>query len=157
LTGLPNRALFLQRLHAAIDEASFSRADVAVMIMDLNDFKEINDSLGHQYGDLLLEEIGPRLQGVLREGDLIARLGGDEFGVVLPNLPDESVAVSIAERLLEALEQPLNLEGLAVVVSASIGIAVYPTHSQDVETLLRRADVAMYAAKETRTAYEFYS
>jgi diguanylate cyclase (GGDEF)-like protein len=157
LTGLPNRAMFMKHLHSAIEDAAFQGAQVAVMIMDLNDFKEINDSLGHQCGDLLLEEIGPRLQGVLRDGDLIARLGGDEFGALLPNLPDSSVAVAIAERLLEVLEQPLILEGLAIVVSASIGIAIYPTHSEDVEALLRRADVAMYSAKEARGAYEIYT
>jgi predicted signal transduction protein with EAL and GGDEF domain len=94
---------------------------------------------------------------VLRENDLIARLGGDEFGVVMPDLPDEATAVRIAERLLEQLEQPLSVEGLALDVSGSIGIAVYPKHSDDVETVLRRADVAMYAAKEAGTGFEVYS
>jgi diguanylate cyclase (GGDEF)-like protein len=157
LTGLPNRTLFMQRLHEAIDEAEPEGVQVAVMIMDLNDFKEINDTLGHHYGDLLLMEIGSRLQDVLREGDLIARLGGDEFGVVLPGLQDAAASVTIAERLLESLEQPIDLEGLAIDVTASLGIAIYPIHSQEVETLLRRADVAMYAAKETRGTYEMYA
>jgi diguanylate cyclase (GGDEF)-like protein len=157
LTGLPNRALFAKRLQEAVEEAADRNAGVAVMIMDLNDFKEINDALGHHYGDRLLEEIGPRLQGALRDRDLIARLGGDEFGVVIPELTDEPMAAHIAERLLAVLEEPMNLDGLAVDVSASIGIAIYPAHSQDVETLLRRADVAMYAAKESRGGYEIYS
>jgi diguanylate cyclase (GGDEF)-like protein len=157
LTGLPNRALFMQRLHEAIDEAAFTDTKVAVMVMDLNDFKEINDTLGHQYGDRLLEQMGPRLQGVLRDGDLIARLGGDEFGVVLPKLQDTGAAIEVAGRLLEALEQPLDLDGLAIDVSASIGLTIYPQHSESVETLLRRADVAMYSAKEARTGYEVYS
>ena len=156
LTGLPNRTLFMQRLHEAIEGAAFQGTKVAVMVMDLNGFKEINDTLGHHYGDLLLEEIGPRLQDVVREGDLVARLGGDEFGLVLPSLPDESIAVGAAQRLMEALEQPLNLDGLAIDVSASLGIAIYPSHSEDVETLLRRADVAMYAAKEAQAGYETY-
>jgi diguanylate cyclase (GGDEF)-like protein len=156
LTGLPNRTLFMQRLHEAIEGAAFQGTKVAVMVMDLNGFKEINDTLGHRYGDLLLEEIGPRLQEVVRDGDVVARLGGDEFGLILPNLPDESVAVGAAQRLMEALEQPINLEGVAIDVSASLGIAIYPSHSEDVETLLRRADVAMYAAKEAQAGYETY-
>lgn len=157
LTGLPNRSMFMRRLHEAIEEAATANDHVAVMIMDLNDFKEVNDTLGHHCGDLLLQEIGPRLQGVLREGDLIARLGGDEFGVVLGSVKELGTAVAIAERLLEALEMPLVLDGMAIDVTASIGIAVYPTHSEDVETLLRRADVAMYAAKESHAAYEIYT
>jgi diguanylate cyclase (GGDEF)-like protein len=157
LTGLPNRSLFMQRLQEALGEAAGLGTQVAVMIMDLNDFKEINDTLGHHFGDLLLGQIGPRLQGVLREGDLVARLGGDEFGVVVPTLPGEDQAVSIAERLLQSMEQPLDLDGMAVDISASLGIAIYPVHSEDMETLLRRADVAMYAAKEARGAYEIYA
>jgi diguanylate cyclase (GGDEF)-like protein len=126
------------------------------MIMDLDRFKEINDTLGHHFGDGLLRQIGPRLATVLREGDLMARLGGDEFGIVLPGLPDDSAAVRIAERLLEELEHPLSVEGLALDVSSSIGIALYPAHSRDVEVLLRQADVAMYAAKESGGGFEIY-
>jgi diguanylate cyclase (GGDEF)-like protein len=157
LTGLPNRTLFMQYLRETIDQAASAGGSVAVMIMDLNDFKEVNDTLGHHYGDLLLKEIGLRLQGALREGALIARLGGDEFGVVIPALKDGSDAARVAQRLLGALEPALNLDGLAVEVSASIGIALYPLHSDDNETLLRRADVAMYSAKEARGSYEIYT
>jgi diguanylate cyclase (GGDEF)-like protein len=157
LTGLPNRTLFLDVLRQAIEESERAHTSLAVMIMDLDHFKEINDTLGHHYGDLLLQEIGPRLSGVLRPGDLMARLGGDEFGVVLPDLATEQVAVRVAERLLEEMEQPVVVEGVALDVSASIGIAAFPVHSQDVETLLRRADVAMYAAKESGSGYEVYS
>jgi diguanylate cyclase (GGDEF)-like protein len=157
LTGLPNRTLFQQRLHDAIDTAEEDGASLAVMIMDLDHFKEINDTLGHHYGDLLLQEIGPRLSGVLRPGDLMARLGGDEFGVVLPELANERAAIRVAERLMEEMEQPVVVEGIALDVSASIGIATFPVHSDDVETLLRRADVAMYAAKESGGGYEIYS
>lgn len=155
LTDLPNRALFQRHLLDAV-EASDGEERLAVMIMDLDRFKEINDTLGHHFGDLLLKEIGPRLATVLREGDLMARLGGDEFGIVLPHLPDDHVAVRVAERILEELEHPLTVEGLALDVSGSIGIAEYPTHSRDVEALLRRADVAMYAAKEAGGGYEIY-
>ena len=155
LTGLPNRMLFMRHLHEAVDAMDTSQT-LAVMIMDLDHFKEINDTLGHHFGDQLLQEIGPRLSGVLREGDLMARIGGDEFGLVLPDLPNDAVAVRIAERLIEELEQPLSVEGLALDVSGSVGIAIYPAHSDDVETLLRRADVAMYAAKESGGGFEVY-
>jgi diguanylate cyclase (GGDEF)-like protein len=156
LTGLPNRALFLRDLHGSVAALEPGQR-VGVMIMDLDHFKEINDTLGHHMGDELLKEIGPRLSSCLRDGDLIARLGGDEFGVVLPDLPDEAMAVRVAERLLEQLEQPIAVEGLALDVSGSIGIAIYPRHSDDVETVLRRADVAMYSAKEAGSGFEMYS
>jgi diguanylate cyclase (GGDEF)-like protein len=155
LTGLPNRMLFLRHLREAIERAAPGHR-VAVMIMDLDRFKEVNDTLGHHFGDRLLQQIGPRLAHVLREGDLMARLGGDEFGIVLPDLPDEAVAVRVAERLLEELERPLTVEGLALDVAGSIGIAIYPVHSDDVEALLRCADVAMYAAKDAGGGLEVY-
>ena len=157
LTGLPNRVLFQLKLAEAIAEASAANGGLAVMLMDLDHFKEVNDTLGHHFGDMLLAEIGPRLATVLRPGDMMARLGGDEFGVLLPNLPDESVAVRIAERLAEELERPITVEGLALDVSGSIGIALYPEHSHNGETLLRRADVSMYAAKEAGGGFEVYN
>ena len=156
LTGLPNRVLFQLKLAEAIEEASTANSGIAVMLMDLDHFKEINDTLGHHFGDMLLTEIGPRLATVLRPGDMMARLGGDEFGVLLPNLSDRSVAVRIAERLAEELERPITVEGLALDVSGSIGIAIYPEHSHNGETLLRRADVSMYAAKESGGGFEVY-
>jgi diguanylate cyclase (GGDEF)-like protein len=127
-----------------------------VMLIDLDHFKEVNDTLGHHFGDLLLQEIGPRLSSVLRDNDLMARLGGDEFGIVLPELPTEDVAMRIADRLLEELEIPVSVEGLALDVSGSIGIALFPSQANDAEALLRRADVAMYAAKEKSGGYELY-
>jgi diguanylate cyclase (GGDEF)-like protein len=155
LTGLPNRMLFMRHLQDAV--ASMGEGGrLAVMIMDLDHFKEINDTLGHHFGDQLLQQIGPRLAGVLRDGDLMARLGGDEFGIVLPDLPEDAVAIRIAERLMEELEQPLNVENLALGVSGSVGIAIFPAHSDDVEALIRRADVAMYAAKESGGGFEVY-
>jgi diguanylate cyclase (GGDEF)-like protein len=157
LTALPNRVLFLRTLGEVSRECQASGGMFGVIIMDLDRFKEVNDTLGHHYGDMLLQEIGPRLSQVLRDGDLMARLGGDEFGIVLPDLPDGSVAVRIAERLLEEMEHPISVEGLLLDVSASVGIALYPQHSEDVETLLRRADVAMYAAKDAGSGvYQLY-
>jgi len=159
LTDLPNRVLFQSKLRETIEAISPNEGGhlVAVMLMDLDHFKEINDTLGHHFGDQLLQQIGPRLSTCLREQDLMARLGGDEFGIVLPDIPDETTAVRIAERILEELEQPLSVEALQLDVSGSIGIAIYPLHSHSVETLLRRADVAMYAAKESGGGYEVYT
>ena len=157
LTGLPNRLLFQQRLADAIDDARERGGSIAVMLMDLDHFKEINDTLGHHFGDQLLCEIGPRLSTVLRDHDLMARLGGDEFGILLPSLPDDAAAITIARRLLQELEAPVTVEGLALDVAGSLGIAIYPSQSQDAESLLRRADVAMYAAKEGGGGYEQYT
>jgi diguanylate cyclase (GGDEF)-like protein len=157
LTGLPNRLLFQQRLADAIDEARERGGSIAVMLMDLDHFKEVNDTLGHHFGDQLLCEIGPRLSTVLRDRDLMARLGGDEFGILLPDLPDDTVAITIARRLLQQLERPVTVEGLALDVAGSLGIAIFPSQSQDAESLLRRADVAMYAAKEGGGGYEQYA
>ncbi len=157
LTGLPNRALFQQTLYQAIDRVRGSRGRLGVLLIDLDRFKEINDTLGHHFGDALLREIGPRLSSVLRENDVMARLGGDEFGLLMPDLPDERVAIRICERLIDQMAQPLTVEGLALDVSGSIGIALYPDHSNDADALLRRADVAMYAAKESGGGYELYS
>jgi len=156
LTGLPNRVLFQQRLVEAIDAARLRGGRIAVMLMDLDHFKEVNDTLGHHFGDQLLKEIGPRLSTVLRDDDMMARLGGDEFGVLLPELPDDDVAFTIAERLLEELAVPVSVEGLALDVAGSLGIAIFPTHGQNAESLLRRADVAMYSAKEAGGGYEVY-
>jgi diguanylate cyclase (GGDEF)-like protein len=156
LTDLPNRVLFQQKLRETIAQHT-DDSIVAVMLIDLDHFKEINDTLGHHFGDLLLQQIGPRLASTLRTEDMMARLGGDEFGLVLPDLQDEATAVLLAERILEELERPIAVDSLQLDVSGSIGIALYPTHSVDPETLLRRADVAMYAAKESGGGYEVYT
>jgi diguanylate cyclase (GGDEF)-like protein len=156
LTGLPNRLLFRLRLGEAIEEASAGDGRFAVMLMDLDHFKEINDALGHHVGDQLLAAVGPRLAGTLREGDLMARLGGDEFGVLVPDVPDDATAIAIAERLIEGLHHPVSVDELDLDVSASIGITFYPDHALDADTLLRQADVAMYASKEAGSAFEVY-
>ena len=156
LTGMPNRTLFHLRLVDAIEAAERRGGQMAVMLMDLDHFKEINDTLGHHFGDLLLKELGPRLATVLRGDDVMARLGGDEFGILLPDVDATPVAVAVAQRIIEQFEEPIAVEGLALDVAGSIGIALYPDHARDAESLMRRSDVAMYAAKETGAGYELY-
>ena len=148
LTGLPNRTLFRDRIEQAITAGR--RADVAsaVMLIDLDHFKEINDTLGHHAGDRLLEEVAHRLEQSLGERDTVARLGGDEFGVLLPALRRPGDANVVARQLLAGLREPFSIEGLTLEVDASIGIACHPAHGTGVETLIQRADIAMYSAKE---------
>ncbi|MQA98776.1 MAG: EAL domain-containing protein [Actinobacteria bacterium] len=157
LTGLPNRTLFRDRVEQAILAARRGEAHLAVMLMDLDRFKEINDTLGHHNGDFLLQQIGPRLRHCLRESDTIARLGGDEFALLLPNLQDPASATRVAEKIRSALSRPFVLEGLTLSVEGSIGIAFHPDHGTDVDALLQRADVAMYVAKETHNGHEVYA
>ncbi|MDQ6669184.1 MAG: EAL domain-containing protein [Chloroflexota bacterium] len=156
LTGLPNRKLLGERLDQAIVNSQQERCPMALLLIDLDRFKEINDTFGHHYGDVLLQQIGPRLRGVLRTSDTIARLGGDEFAVLLP-ATDSSNAVPIAELLLRVLAAPYLLDGQTVEISGSIGVAGYPAHGRDAETLLRQADVAMYAAKRTQSGLVVYA
>jgi diguanylate cyclase (GGDEF)-like protein len=155
LTDLPNRLLFAERLAKELDAGSNAR--VAVMVMDLDQFKEVNDALGHHYGDLLLREVAARLAGAVREQDMVARLGGDEFSVLMPNVDGPDAITLVTERLTATLTRPVELEGMMFEVSASMGIALSPDHGDDIETLLRRADVAMYAAKSSHSRYELYS
>jgi diguanylate cyclase (GGDEF)-like protein len=121
-----------------------------VLLIDLDRFKEINDSLGHSYGDALLRQVGPRLRSILRERDVVARLGGDEFAVLLPVVDGVAEARAVAERLREALHRRFDVEGMALDVEVSVGIAVSPMHGADAEELLRNADIAMYVAKEVK-------
>jgi diguanylate cyclase (GGDEF)-like protein len=156
LTGLPNRLLFRLQLGDAIEEAAGKGGRLAVMLMDLDHFKEVNDALGHHVGDRLLAAVGPRLAETIREEDLMARLGGDEFGVLVRDVADDATAIGIADRLIEGLHHPVTVDELDLDVSASIGISFYPDHASDADTLLRHADVAMYASKETGTTFEVY-
>jgi diguanylate cyclase (GGDEF)-like protein len=156
LTGLPNRVLFKDRVSQAIESARRKGSGVVVMLMDLDHFKEINDTLGHHHGDRLLELIGQRLEGVLRAGDTVARLGGDEFAVCLPAARDTAYAQDVAEKCLRALRTPFEIDGLDLEVGASIGIACFPDHGDEVETLVQRADIAMYVAKTDRGGAELY-
>ena len=150
LTGLPNWVLLRDRLDQGLAAATRSDGEVALLLIDFDRFKEINDSLGHSYGDKLLCHVGPRLQSVLRDGDTVARLGGDEFAVLLPTVDGVDEAQAVAERLRESLHQPFDVDGVILDVEASIGIVLSPWHGTDTEELLRNADIAMYAAKELK-------
>jgi diguanylate cyclase (GGDEF)-like protein len=157
LTSLPNRRLFLRTVDDAIRSAERSGGSLALMILDLDQFKQLNDTLGHYAGDILLRQIGPRASAVLDPIDMLARLGGDEFGILLAAPCGEHQALRIADRINDALRQPFEVEGLHLHVAASIGIAIFPTHSQDVRQLMRHADVAMYQAKIARSGRELYA
>jgi diguanylate cyclase (GGDEF)-like protein len=156
LTGLPNRTLLRRRLVEAIDDVRNNHSSAALLIMDLDRFKEVNDTLGHHHGDLLLQEAARRLTQALTPGDVVARLGGDEFAVLLCNSSGET-AVGTARRVAAALAEPILLEGYRVEIAASIGITLCPEHGRDPETLLRRGDVAMYLAKHSDVDYAMYA
>jgi len=156
LTGLPNRSLFLDRVDHALRGSARTGDGVAVLLMDLDRFKEVNDTLGHHCGDLMLKELARRLSAVVRPTDTVARLGGDEFALLIPDVVQPDAGILLAERISRALQDPFVIDGLPLEAEASIGIALYPVHGEDVETLLQRADVAMYVAKETKTHYAVY-
>ncbi len=156
LTGLPNRALLIERLQQQLLRQPRTGESVAVLVMDLTDFKAVNDSLGHDVGDNLLRQVGPRLAASLRAADTIARLGGDEFAILLPGA-DETGAARVAQKMLAALEQAFPLEGEALDIGASVGVAVAPAHATQAEQLLSRADVAMYAAKGSLAGLAVFS
>ena len=147
LTNLPNRALLADRLQQALSTAKRDKNRLALMFLDLDMFKPINDTLGHYIGDLLLKEVAKRIQDCLRESDTAARIGGDEFVVLLPFTETEQAAMAVAEKIRYALCQPVELAGHTLHVSSSIGVAVYPEHGGDERALLKNADSAMYLAK----------
>jgi diguanylate cyclase (GGDEF)-like protein len=155
LTDLPNRILLYERINQAIASAKRNAGSAAVMIMDLNRFKEINDTLGHHCGDRLLQQIAPMLKNNLRETDTVARLGGDEFAVVLPDT-NHGTAVTIARKLQNTLRQPFMVEGHSLNMEMSIGIALFPQDGTDSDALLQSADVAMYMAKRSDSGYAMY-
>jgi diguanylate cyclase (GGDEF)-like protein len=156
LTDLPNRALLYDRINKALATAQRENTPFALMILDLNGFKEVNDTLGHSVGDSLLQQVGRRIQGALREVDTVARLGGDEFALVLPGADTETVKFAI-ERILAVVEHPFQAEGLTLDVRGSIGIALCPEHGLTPDLLMQRADVAMYVAKESKSRFAVYS
>jgi diguanylate cyclase (GGDEF)-like protein/PAS domain S-box-containing protein len=155
LTGLANRTLFQDRLRQSLTAARRNNACLAVLLLDQDRFKEINDTYGHQVGDEVIREVSARLMGVLRTSDTLARLGGDEYAILLPET-DAAGATETAAKLGRALEAPFDLESQRFHVGASIGIALYPGHSDDPDTLLRHADVAMYAAKGSNSGFLVY-
>jgi diguanylate cyclase (GGDEF)-like protein/PAS domain S-box-containing protein len=156
LTGLANRTLFRDRIDQAVKARRRTDAHAAVMVMDLDGFKEINDSLGHAAGDEVLVELGRRLQSAVRSSDTVARLGGDEFGLLLPNASGPEDVVQTVRRMQAAIEDPIVHQGMTLSLEASIGIALYPDDGPDVEMLLRRADAAMYHAKAEKSGSAFY-
>jgi diguanylate cyclase (GGDEF)-like protein len=157
LTGLANRELFRDRSVRALEESQRAGQSLAIMMIDLDHFKEINDTLGHQVGDELICEVAYRLEGARPEGSTVARLGGDEFAVLLPDIPDLSVAEDVATYLLSVLGKPFSVGGVRLVVQASLGIALAPDHGDDVHTLMRRSDIALYEAKRERARFCAYS
>jgi diguanylate cyclase (GGDEF)-like protein/PAS domain S-box-containing protein len=157
LTGLPNRTLFTDRLQQAILSSGRDGQSFGLLVMDMDRFKEVNDSLGHQSGDLLLQQVAARLRSALRQSDTVARLGGDEFGVLPFGVQDLQGSVLAAQKILGTRDLPFTLGEASVEVGLSIGIAQYPEHGRDAETLMRRADVAMYVAKRTKSGHAVYS
>ncbi len=155
LTDLPNRMLLHQRVQSSIVEARRESHGLALFLLDLDRFKEVNDTLGHPAGDALLEVVARRLLGAVRPVDTVARLGGDEFAVLLPDVQAQD-AIEVAGRIRTALAEPFRLDGVLMDVDVSIGIALYPENGDDVEVLMRRADVAMYVAKGEGTGIELY-
>ncbi|MFQ3663009.1 MAG: EAL domain-containing protein [Chloroflexaceae bacterium] len=157
LTGLPNRALFEDRLRQALEVARRSRHKVAVLFIDLDRFKQINDTLGHSVGDVLLVQLARRLEGCVRASDTLARRGGDEFMLVLPEITETSQVSHVADRLHEMLRMPFLVNGQELFLSASIGASIFPDDGEDADALQRNADVAMYRAKATlRNSFQFF-
>jgi diguanylate cyclase (GGDEF)-like protein/PAS domain S-box-containing protein len=157
LTGLPNRRLFHDRLVLELNQAKRNKERFAVMMIDLDRFKEVNDTLGHYVGDLVIQAVGQRLTNLLRKGDTVARIGGDEFILLLPTLQKEDNASRVAEKILSTFNEPFYLGNHQIHITPSIGIAIYPDHGNNMDLLLRNSDIAMYAAKEDgRNTFEYY-
>lgn len=158
LTGLPNRRLFIDRLQQAMKEANRNEKLVAVLFIDLDHFKKINDSMGHETGDILLKEAAQRLRNCVRESDTVARLGGDEFTLVLTSMEHANNAVNVAEQILDNLSKPFHIKSIDLFVTASIGVTLYPLDDNSADELLRDADTAMYHAKESgKNNFQFYN
>lgn len=156
LTSLPNRTLLLDRVSHDIHVAKREGHELSLLILDLDNFKEVNDTLGHFAGDDLLIEVGIRIKNMLRDVDTIARIGGDEFSVLLPHTNEEQ-AIITTQKILSLFQKTIGVDGVEVSISSSVGIAVFPHHGEDVDTLLRHADVAMYVAKRNKLGFEVYS
>ena len=158
LTGLPNRERFRETIEARIDLARRTEAGFSVMLMDLDHFKEVNDALGHAYGDHLLRDLGPRLQAALGEGGFVARLGGDEFGIVpAEDCAEPASLEATVARLITAIGEPFEVDELSLEVGASIGVARFPDDGEDSDGLMRCSDIAMYAAKDAQTDFKLYA
>ncbi len=157
LTKLPNRILFLEQLEASIKKTSLKSFSFAVLMLDLDGFKEVNDLLGHAVGDMLLRESARRLESCLRSTDTVARLGGDEFAILLSNIHENENAGKIAHKILESLKKPIVIDGSELFITASIGIVICPYHSRQAGDLVKFSDIAMYQAKKQRNNFQYYS
>jgi diguanylate cyclase (GGDEF)-like protein/PAS domain S-box-containing protein len=158
ITNLPNRVLFLDRFHQVLTNAHRHNQPVTLMYLDLDRFKEVNDTLGHDMGDILLKEVAERLMKCVRADDIVARMGGDEFTVILNNVNHQINTERITQSILNKLTEPFNLGGEVVYISASIGISVYPANGTEVDALLKNADQAMYFAKQSgRNRYHYFN
>ena len=145
---MPNRVLFFDRLELAMAQATRQSSYLAVLVLDLDHFKSVNDTLGYHIGDDVLKGVGERISSVLRKGDTVARMGGDEFVIVLSGIEDVKCIDSLAERVRNSVSRPFDIEGHDVSITASIGIALYPGNGENAESLVRHADIAMYDAKD---------
>lgn len=156
LTQLPNRRLFWDRMLQTIKLATRSNAQFGIMMADLDKFKPINDTLGHDAGDIVLKEVAARLLKCVRESDTVARLGGDEFAFICPTIQDKSSASVVCMRIINAMQEPFMILGQPHQLGISLGIALFPSHATDAEVLVRRADTALYRAKEKRNTFVMY-
>ena len=157
LTDLPNRRMFQARAELAIGQSAVTHSPGAVLLLDLDSFKEINDALGHETGDRVLQIVGERLQQMLPQGAMVARLGGDEFAILLPSIANGDEAGAVADRIAAELNHPIEVDSLSLRVEASVGIALFPSDGTDAALILQRADVAMYTAKTAKLGSQFYS
>ncbi len=149
LTGLPNRRLLMDRLSFSIAHARRNKCTMAVLFLDLDGFKQINDTLGHDAGDTLLTMVAARLVAAVRQEDTVARLGGDEFVIALWEISDADDVVKLVSKVVQAVSQPYSIQGGSVSMTVSVGVGIYPTHGEEVETLMKNADLALYEAKRT--------
>jgi diguanylate cyclase (GGDEF)-like protein len=158
LTSLPNRMLLTDRLSMAKIQSDRNRKKLALMMLDLDRFKEINDTLGHHIGDLLLQVVAEKLTGLLRKEDTVARFGGDEFVLVLPEQKDVQTALEVARKIINTFRNAVVIEGHTLIITGSIGISLYPDHGRNIDTIMKNADRAMYRAKQAgRTQYHLYN
>ena len=158
LTGLPNRKLFNDRLMVALSSAQRDNSRMALIFMDLDGFKPINDRLGHQVGDVVLKTVAKRLENSVRDSDTPARLGGDEFAVILPGIDKNENLEAVAEKILHRIMEPMEIKGEILSVGTSMGISLFPEHAKDKESMIKYADEAMYAAKKSgKGRWQYYS
>lgn len=157
LTGLPNRKLFSDRLGIVLAQAKRNKKKVGIVMLDLDNFKDVNDTLGHDVGDILLKAVAERLSGTLRKSDTVARLGGDEFVLIFPDMEVIEEAIQVVQKIIDRFHKPFLIDTHQLVVTTSIGIAVYPNDGMDEEILMKNADIAMYQAKQAgRARYQLY-